>query len=59
MEIKKINKNVRSNFTMEKLMEKINTNYNYLNQTYNSTIVGQENTRPMSSPIITKRKKRN
>lgn len=57
LEIKKMNKNARSNFTMEKLMEKINTEYEN-NHVLNKNS-SEENKRPMSSPMITKRKKRN
>ncbi len=56
LEIKKINKNASSNFTMEKLIRKINTD-NYSNHELNNETTN-ESIRPISSPMITKRKKR-
>ncbi len=56
LEIKKINKNASSNFTMEKLIRNINSIDNYSQLKLNNDSTNESN-RPMSSPMITKRKK--
>jgi hypothetical protein len=56
LEIKKINKNASSNFTMEKIIRKISTDESYSNLKINYETI-HESSSPMSSPMITKRKK--
>ena len=58
LEIKKINKNASSNFTMKKILEKITSDNSYSKLSLNPKDHNFEITRPSSSPMITKRKKR-